>query len=56
MPLRLLSSLAAATLLVYFAGSLLGAEIAPPQPKIIATVVAHAHEAHWVAARYAHGL
>jgi len=56
MPVRLLSSLAAATLLVYFAASLLGAAITPTQPKIIATVVSRAHDTHWIAAGYTHGL
>lgn len=56
MNLRLLTSFLAATAIVYLAGSSLGAAVTPTQPKIIATVVAHAHPAHWVASGYAHGL
>jgi hypothetical protein len=51
---RLLSGLAAATFIVYLAGTALGTMIAPEQPKIIATVVAHAHTSE--ASGFAHGL
>lgn len=53
---RLLSGTAAA-LIVYVAGAVLGMAVAPKQPKIIASVVAHAHApSAWVAAGSPHGL
>jgi hypothetical protein len=56
---RFASSLAASAVLVFLGMAALGTAIAPaPAPKIIATVVAHAHPASvsdWVAST-AHGL
>lgn len=50
---RLLVSLVAAALVVFAGSEALGAAIAPPQLKIIATVVAHKRTASSATAGYA---
>jgi len=50
---RFLVSLIAAALVVFAGSEALGSAIAPPQLKIIATVVAHPHTASTAAAGYA---
>ncbi len=50
---RFVLSLAAAALVVLAGSEALGAAIAPPQLKIIATVVAHPHGASTASAGYA---
>ena len=53
---RLAISLLASAVIVFQGGTALGAATAPQQPKIIATVVAHAHHSSsWVASA-PHGL